>query len=896
MNWQSRYAGFVTCLIFIPLVVVDMLTLISLNFIIGHNGSGKSAILTALTLCLGATARHTNRGKKASEFIKTGEDNASISVKIKNAGDGAFKPDIYGRRIIVERNFTRNGGNTWKVKNEEGKVISGKKGDVDDILDAFGFQFDNPMNVLSQDLAREFLSNSSPTDKYKFFIRGTQLEALDRDYAVIEENLDKTNIKIQARHEDVKVVEEHFKRADENKKKLESAARLQEKIDAIVRQHAWAQVEEQEGILEQHKAAVLEAERIVQEKQVLEETVSGTFEGHDQAFTRASDFLQQVDMALGLVKDKHDSLKEKLEQAEAAVKATHHQKIDIREEIKACKKRKVGLEKEISTEKKRIEGAEGAEQAARLEKLEELKAAVAGARDRQDRHVEKKPELQRAKEDAYRKYEAARPAFEKNKEDLTAAERQLRNLQSSQGRPFAGYPANMEEAVRAINSETRWRSKPVGPVGKHIKVLKPEWTSVMERTFGGNLNAFVVENAEDQRMLRSILNRCRCDVPVNIGNAEPMDVTNKLPDDRNLETILSILTIDNDLVRNQLILHNFIEQTVLMADKPSARRFLFEDPNGPPRNVKAALNLEGNTGAGYRQDFSGSGQARGNHIYKWDREIRLQADREQQIQHQRDAVDHYKRVVHECEQQLREKRQAQNKASQDFVGWEREARRLKTACQEAEDAVEAQNNEIESHRPQDGRLQELERQLAETIEELEANASSFGDATIQEDNDKARKDDVDREYSQVQQELEEAQARKEKAAQRLAKCTTDRHNALLEKNDAVSAVTSARERLRKRQEEMAKQQHAVDNEFIKKAEEVCPRIRVPEGVTPEQLDSKLERLEEDMHAREAAAGGTKEQLEEAWQRARLAYESAKEQLSHEESTRKVKKTDTILQA
>lgn len=43
-----------------------------INFVIGHNGSGKSAILTAITIALGANASATNRGKNLSSFIKEG--------------------------------------------------------------------------------------------------------------------------------------------------------------------------------------------------------------------------------------------------------------------------------------------------------------------------------------------------------------------------------------------------------------------------------------------------------------------------------------------------------------------------------------------------------------------------------------------------------------------------------------------------------------------------------------------------------------------------------------------------------------------------------------------------------------------------------------------------------
>lgn len=45
-----------------------------INFIIGHNGSGKSAVLTALTLCLGAKASSTNRGQNLKSFVKEGQE------------------------------------------------------------------------------------------------------------------------------------------------------------------------------------------------------------------------------------------------------------------------------------------------------------------------------------------------------------------------------------------------------------------------------------------------------------------------------------------------------------------------------------------------------------------------------------------------------------------------------------------------------------------------------------------------------------------------------------------------------------------------------------------------------------------------------------------------------
>ena len=51
-----------------------------INFVIGHNGSGKSAILTALTLALGGKATSTNRGSSLKAFIREGQSYVSFKL------------------------------------------------------------------------------------------------------------------------------------------------------------------------------------------------------------------------------------------------------------------------------------------------------------------------------------------------------------------------------------------------------------------------------------------------------------------------------------------------------------------------------------------------------------------------------------------------------------------------------------------------------------------------------------------------------------------------------------------------------------------------------------------------------------------------------------------------
>lgn len=219
-----------------------------INFIVGKNGSGKSAILTGITLCLGGKASATNRGQSLKNFIKEGRENASIIVRIKNQGDGAYMPDDYGKSIIVERHFSKSGASGFKIKADNGRIVSTKKAELDAITDYFSLQIDNPMNVLSQDMARQFLSTSSPAEKYKFFVRGVQLEQLDQDYRLIEESVDQIEEKLRSKIQDLGFL---ASRSDATKKKLELSDQhdsLRGRIRNMQQQMAWAQVEEVERV------------------------------------------------------------------------------------------------------------------------------------------------------------------------------------------------------------------------------------------------------------------------------------------------------------------------------------------------------------------------------------------------------------------------------------------------------------------------------------------------------------------------------------------------------------------------------------------------------------------------------------------------------------------------
>lgn len=160
------------------------------NLLIGKNGSGKSAVLTALIIGLGCKANATNRSSSIKrthcftvyffflsfvyviffngvhlrnvdfsrlELIRTGESSATIEVHLSNDGFDSYERENFGDKIVIIRQINASGSSTYKLKNGCGDIISTKRADLQKLIFYMNIQVDNPVCVLTQDAARSFL-------------------------------------------------------------------------------------------------------------------------------------------------------------------------------------------------------------------------------------------------------------------------------------------------------------------------------------------------------------------------------------------------------------------------------------------------------------------------------------------------------------------------------------------------------------------------------------------------------------------------------------------------------------------------------------------------------------------------------------------------------------------
>lgn len=847
----------------------------NINFIIGHNGSGKSAVLTALTMCLGGRAASTNRGGNLRSMIKEGTDSAMLGVKIKNTGENAYKHAEYGDSIIVERHFTRGGTSGFKLKTGDGKnTISTKKADLDDILDYFGLQMDNPINVLTQDMARQFLANSTASEKYKFFLRGTQLEALDADYKVFEEHLDAMRDRLRVREDDIAVLQQKFKDAERKKKQADGIEQVRLKMMKASHQSAWAQVEEQERRLEGLKDKVVDAERQVEEAEENVQMIDGDFDGHDAACEAAQRVVDEHQEKVGPAEGKHQQEKARLDENKQLLLNLKAEQRNQKEEYQKACNEEVRLQGEIATEEGRLSEAGGDQHIQRERQLESLRDKAREAKEAESEHESSKQAVQDEVVNAEKHLKDTKFAYEKADEARRAAEQRLKALDGDQRDKYKPYPPRTDQLLREIDRETRWERKPVGPIGMHVQLQKPEWSSILEKTFGGTLNSFVVMHKDDQVRLGQIAKRIGCNVTILINNRAALPALNE--PEEGVDTILRCLTIDDEEVKKALIIQTSIEQTVLVRDNERGQAY-FQKEN---RNVKAVLSFAARRDCGIRYDWSRTHAIRSSPIQAWEGLTRMKTDVAEQKRHQEETVERARRDVEKASESHRQAQTRHKKAREALERHKRQARQLLTKRQQAEDDVEAKKGEIDENAPEDGRLQELQRLLESAKGDKRSAKESLEDsfAALNRLNEDAKR--LKAVADTALAELNEAQARVNEARERLRGADTARHDKLLEKNAAHDDLEIQRENLRRMQGKLDDQQKLLDEEFIAGAEQVCPRIPVPQGETAESLSTLCATYRHQIENAERRQGGTREELTRAWKEASDDLQRAKGEIEN----------------
>ncbi|XP_063239288.1 structural maintenance of chromosomes protein 6 [Bacillus rossius redtenbacheri] len=573
-----------------------------MNYLMGRNGSGKSAILTAVVVGLGGKASVTNRGNSLKEFIKKGQNFCSIEITLNNVGMDAYKPEVFGDNIVVFRAINSSGVSAYKIKSSSGELVSNKRDELEKIVTAFNIQVDNPVCVLNQDTARTFLNSSDPRDKFKMFVRATYLEYIQRSLDDALECVSKSRTILKKKTEAFRSTEKEMKALEDKWNRVQGLQTHQDRCVALQSELPWAQAAEAESAA-QSASEELEAVRKTTEQ----------LESQVEALNKQISELQAAKSSLGQKLDDYRNERDVLEVQTRRLRAQlQERKRERREMAQAAQvledrilqheENAAALLAQISDIQARSEGQDQRErervsqERARLQQQLESLAVVEGTCQGNSRSLQ--AQLLRAREELaqlQREKLVLSSSMKRTQQDLASVRSSARNT-------LAVFAQWMPELVRQVEAAFRARQfskRPVGPLGAYIETKDATWNAAIESFVKyGWLTSFCCNNSEDGRVLDRIMGQV---VPRH--GSKPMIVISAFLDrvhdvsankvcHPTHSSLLDMLRIKEAVVANCLIDNLEIERVLLVPTDREACA-LMERRESVPHNCRRAVTKRG---------------------------------------------------------------------------------------------------------------------------------------------------------------------------------------------------------------------------------------------------------------------------------------------------------------
>lgn len=183
------------------------------------------------------------------------------------------------------------------------------------------------------------------------------------------------------------------------------------------------------------------------------------------------------------------------------------QQRQIREYKVAAETRINETQNKISEETQRLADISGGSYVRQQEKFEQAQSEAEEARKRNEELLQDANCLHRDVEEATTALKSAETPLSRKKADVQQAENFLQNLTREGGPRNSGYHERLPMLLKAIQQEKSFTQTPVGPVGHHVSLLQPKWSSILETSFGTTLNSFIVTSKKDMNILSSIMKR-----------------------------------------------------------------------------------------------------------------------------------------------------------------------------------------------------------------------------------------------------------------------------------------------------------------------------------------------------------------------------------------------------
>ncbi|CDQ67465.1 unnamed protein product [Oncorhynchus mykiss] len=586
----------------------------NVNFIVGNNGSGKSAILTALIVGLGGKATITNRGASLKGFVKNGESTADVTVKLRNRGPDAYKGDVYGECISIEQRISSDGVRTCRLKSKTGHLVSNKKDELTAILDHFNIQVDNPVSILNQEMSKQFLHSKSEADKYKFFMKATLLEQMKRDYIHIKQTKAVTREQVERQEECLKDLKQEFLQKKERYENLSSVGKMKETLEELKKMMAWCLVREKERLVQQ-----------------LQEQIDAEESNH-----KHEENLQLCQLALQFIPKAFDGV-----EVRALCRPVKFFHTDLNKPFlygpRIVQRGHCHAETGKGLPQTKVFPLLQSQMAARFTPLQ-LTLGIAHGDLRlvwaMETHfmklspnsscadVSSRGSLELGSEcfnqgqmifNSYAVHTSALGGPKNIQVSMEAKLKRKNQLLASRSNKLKRFGDNMPDLLDNIDKayiQGRFTKKPLGPIGACINLKDPALAVAVESCLRSFMKTFCCDNYKDEAVLQDLMSRYfskgnRPQIIVSPFSGSVYKVQGRGVNHPDYPSVLDSLSIANPVIANCLIDMRGIESILIIKEKNAARRVMQQ--GRPPRNCREAFTVEGDQvypNRYYTPDFS----------------------------------------------------------------------------------------------------------------------------------------------------------------------------------------------------------------------------------------------------------------------------------------------------
>ncbi|KAJ3027976.1 UNVERIFIED_CONTAM: Structural maintenance of chromosomes protein 6 [Siphonaria sp. JEL0065] len=871
-----------------------------INFVIGHNGSGKSAILTGVMVCLGGKAKVTDRAQSLKSLVMEGKKHmhvlgdlqtslslrsiqltwnlensaASVTVSINNKGPEAYKPEVYGQTIMVERIITKDGSGSYKIKDADGTTQAHRKEDLTAILDHMSIAIDNPLSILTQDTSRQFLANSTSKDKYQFFSRGTLLSQLSEDHTFVNDCIKNASDSFDRRAALLPDIKKDFHDAKAKYDEVKKFEGLENEINNLKEQYTWAVVEEKEGIIIREKRGLSHIEKKLEERnaQLLEN--EGRLEMQQDRKKNQETILEEL-------KGSGDPCFRRFQEAKDAMKVLNDQKqgYELQESqaqglLRSAVHARNAMQQRIDIEARKLGGFDREMRERKLAEIDRCKREKEDAGKRTIAITEELDALESGRSAADNKLSQLRGQIQRIRGNIDEEGRSIAQLRRNYD-PVSAYGRDMQNILNEIADVERRKgwvgSTPVGPLGLHINLLKPDFKKVIEGVLGPLLKSFVVDTVEDREKLKAIFQKYRCPSNILKQDGKKINIASGEPHSEIL-TFFRAMDIRHEVVMRQLVIHRNIEKLGLVYTKHEGDLLATSgEGRRMPRNLNTVYTVDnvqiGGRGGGL-QTRAGEQRSNGMPLLGVDVEIEIN-DRNKNVER--------------MQQELRVLNRDQLQFEQELKGLDQDIRKLKNDRQTAvgmtrqmDNAIKRlQDDLIEEEPAQISLFEEKKKEAEDEMEGYEMQLAGLGESKRKVVADIRQKqeelNDLKRELDQIQHNFDLEKRNLREIMEEIQKIERYRYDITLKQRELVAKADAAKETIAGLEEEV--------EELKGKALEITDGKRVDTGgQTPERLGHTL-RIKEAALRENLKHTGSKEEVTAKLHETRQIYDDAKIELN-----------------